>query len=231
MEQLSTASFKSIGSIFAPGMLGVFVKSVLLAIVALISFIILVVYAAGFASDYVQNPVTAAWLPVATGFGAGIFAYFLFPGIMPIVVNFFDNQIATIIERRDYPAAKPIEPPFWPEFWHDVRFSLMAIALNILVLPLYLIPVIQLFVFYVLNGYLLGKEFFVMVARRHQPLENAKAMRAAHGRIIFVGGVVVAILATVPVINLFAPFWAIAMMTHLYHSLAHTPTMEIYSPN
>lgn len=231
MEQLSTAAFKSIGSMVAPGMLGVFVRSVLFAIASLILFVTLVVFAAGFAADYVHNPASAAWLPVVSGFGAGMFAYFLFPGIMPIFVNFFDNRIATIIERRDYPAAKPIEPPFWPEFWHDVRFSLTAVFLNIIVLPLYLIPVVNLFVFYVLNGYLLGKEFFVMVARRHQTLENAKAMRSANGRVIFAGGVVLSILATVPVINLFAPFWAIAMMTHLYHSLARTPSMEVMEPH
>jgi len=230
MEQLAASAFRSVGSIFTPGMLGVFVKSVLLTVFALILFVTGVTSLAGMISGYVNDPAMAEWLPYLSGFGAMLFAYFLFPGIMPVIVNFFDNRIATLIERRDYPAARPMEPPFWPEFWHDVRFSLMAIALNILVLPLYLIPVVNLVVFYVLNGHLLGKEFFIMVARRHQPLENAKAMRAAHGRIIFIAGALLAILATVPVINLFAPFWGIAMMTHLYHALARTPHMEILNP-
>jgi len=227
MEVLAASAVRSVGSIFVPGMLGVFVRSVLLSIVALVLFIALAVMLAGMIAPMIDDPEIAEWLPVASGFGAALLAYFLFPGIMPLIVNFFDDRIASLIERQDYPAASPLSPPFWPELWHDVRFSLMAIALNILVLPLYLIPIINLFVFYVLNGHLLGKEFFVMVARRHQPIEAAKRMRSAHSRTIFVGGVMLAILATVPVINLFAPFWAIAMMTHLYHSLAKTPKMEV----
>jgi len=230
MEQLITASGKAIGSIFSPGMFGVFIKSLLLTLLALVLFVMGVTSIAAMLAGYVTDPQIAAWLPVLSGFGAVLFAYFLFPGIMPLIVNFFDSKIATLIEQKDYPAARPINPPFWPEFWHDARFSLMAISLNILVLPLYLVPVINIFVFYVLNGHLLGKEFFVMVARRHLPLTNAIALQRAHSGTIFAGGVMLSLLATIPLLNLLAPFWAIAMMTHLYHALKKTPKMEVMPP-
>ncbi len=178
----------------------------------------------------ISDPSIAAWFPVLSGFGAMLFAYFLFPGIMPVFVNFFDSTIATLIEKQDYPYARPINPPFWPEFWHDVRFSITAIGLNILVLPLYLIPVIGQVAFYALNGHLLGREFFVMVARRYQPLPQAKAFRLQHRRIIFIGGIMLTVLATIPLLNLLAPFWGIAVMTHLYHSLNHTPKMDVLPP-
>ncbi len=231
MERLIDAALKAIGSIFAPGMFSVFVKSLLLTFAALIGFVVLVTSFAGIIASHLSDPAMASWVPMISGFGAALFAYFLFPGIMPIFVNFFDAKIATLIERKDYPAAHPIDPPFWPEFWHDVRFSLSAIGLNILVLPLYLIPIINLFVFYALNGHLLGKEFFVMVARRHLKLEDALVLRRANSRIIFSGGIILTILATIPLINLLAPFWGIAMMTHLYHIITHTAKIEVLPPS
>ena len=52
--------------------------------------------------------------------------------------------------------------PFWPELLHDLGFTVKALLLNILVLPLYLVPVLNLVLFYWLNGRLLGREYFVM---------------------------------------------------------------------
>jgi len=108
---------------------------------------------------------------------------------------------------------------------------LVAIMLNVLVIPLYFVPVINLFVFYVLNGSLLGKEFFIMVARRHLPLEDAKKLRARHSRTIFLAGAALAFFATLPIVNLVAPFWGIAVMTHLYHALAKTQRSEVLLPS
>ncbi len=230
MEKLIAASFKSIGSIFAPGMLGVFVACLCTTFLVLIGFVFLVTTVAASISGLVSDPSLSSALPWFSGLGAGLFAYFLFPGIMPIIVNFFDSKIALVIEQKNYPNVCPISPPFWPEFWHDARFTLLAILLNILVLPLYLFPIIGQITFFALNGHLLGKEFFVMAARRYMPLEEALALRKAHGRTIFIGGIILTILATIPFVNLLAPFWGIAVMTHLYHALKSTPKVEILLP-
>jgi CysZ protein len=227
MDKLITASFKSIGSIFAPGMLGVFVSCLFTTFFVLVGFVFLVTMGAAIFSDLISDPSLSAALPWFSGMGAGLFAYFLFPGIMPVIVNFFDSKIAGVIEQKDYPVVRPISPPFWPEFWHDVRFTLFAIFLNIVVMPLYLFPVIGQIAFFALNGHLLGKEFFVMAARRYMPLEDALALRTQHGRTIFVGGIILTFLATIPLLNLFAPFWGIAVMTHLYHAFKATPKAEI----
>lgn len=231
MEKLSAAAFRAIGSVFVPGMLGVFVASTLLTLGALTLFIFGTTGVSAYVSTLVSNPSLATWLPWASGVGAVMLAWFLFPGIMALIVNFFDQRIARLIEEKDYPAAQPIEPRFWPEFWHDLRFSLSALVLNILILPVYLIPVLGQVAFYMLNGHLLGKEFFVMVARRHKPLPEALALRRAHSRTIFIGGIFLTVLATIPMINLVAPFWGIALMTHLYHSLVRTPKMDVLPPN
>jgi len=219
-----SASLKAFQSLFAPGMLRVFVFSVLLTLLALSVFFI---GASGF-FFWLASVMQNGWIGVIGSLGAGALAWFLFPGIMPVIVNFFDDRIATLIERQDYPGARPKPPEFWPEFWHDARFSAMAVLLNLIVLPFYLIPLLGVMGFFLLNGYLLGREFFIMVARRYMPVSEAVALRKHHGTTILLAGMALVLCAIIPFINLFAPFWGIALMTHLYHRL--TKTAEVLPP-
>jgi CysZ protein len=192
----------------------------MLTVVMLVAFVFLMSWASGFASHYVSYGPLAAALPWMGSIGAGMISWFLFPGIMPVIVNFFDSEILGLIERHSYPqSGAPIALPFKSELWHDAKFSIFTIALNIIVLPLYLLP-LGIFIFYAVNGYLLGREFFMMTARRHMPLAAAEALRKRHGRATFFAGTALAIMATIPIVNLVAPFWGIAAMAHLYHSLA-----------
>lgn len=217
-------------SVFAPGMFVVFFQSVALTLFVLMGFIFLGTIATGaFLSAF--DITLGAWRTAGVGLLSSLMAWFLFPGIMPLIVNFFDVKIMRLIEQHDYPAAPaPQEPPLMPELWHDVRFTLGAIALNLLVLPLYFVPLLNIFVFYSLNGFLLGREFFNVAARRHVGIAAAEALRKQHSRIITLGGAALVFCATVPFINLLAPFWGIAVMTHLFHGLRGTPQSRITPP-
>jgi CysZ protein len=228
MTALIYSLFRALRSLFAPGMFSVMLMSVLFTILMLFGFIGLCGILSDIIASHAQNPAVAHFLPYAGSIGATFIAWFLFPGIMPVIISFFDNRIVTLIEREDYPNVPVMSPPaFWPEFWHDVRFSLMVIALNIIVLPLYIVPVVNIFLFYVLNGYLLGREFFVMVGRRHTPTYLAEEFRRRHSRAVTIAGMLLTVAATIPIVNLFAPFWGIAVMTHLYHRLSGTPIRQI----
>jgi CysZ protein len=224
MQAIITSAFKAVGSLFAPGMLRIFILSILTTIAALIGFFIVASSFFLSLASHMHN----GWIAALGTLGSGLFVWFLFPGIMPIIVNFFDNRIATLIERKDYPNAAPKEPEFWPEFWHDARFTLLTIGLNLLALPFYLMPGINVLVFFLLNGYLLGREFFTMVARRYMPIPQAASLRKQHGGTVLIAGIALVLLAIIPFFNLFAPFWGIALMTHLYHSL-YKP-MEVLPP-
>ncbi len=229
MEVVFTASLRALRSLFTPRMFGIFLLSVLTTIIALLLFV-------GIASSFfhwlslqLQDHLWASSLPFIGTAGSIMLAWFIFPGIMPVIVNFFDARIAQIIEEEDYPATPAgAHTSFWKELWHDTRFSLLAITLNILIIPFYLlIPVLHLIPFYLLNGYLLGHEFFMMAARRHIPIEQAAILHRAYSRTILGAGVTLAFLATVPIINLVAPFWGVALMVHLYHLLARTPSSKL----
>lgn len=231
MQPLFDSFAKAIRSVFAPGMFMLFVKCVLLTLAALVGFVLLVSSLGGMLYG-IYGPAEGMALGVAgSSLIATLIAWFLFPGIMPLFVNFFDVKIMRIIEREDYPATpSPTEPPFWPEIWHDAHFTLKAVLLNLLALPLYFLPLINIAVFYWLNGYLLGREFFSACARRHIGIANAEMLRKKHARIITLGGAALVFCATIPFVNLVAPFWGVALMTHLYHALTGSKKSEILLP-
>ena len=158
MKALMTAAGRAMGSLLIPGMIGVFVLSLILALVLLMGFVGLGVMAFSWWAEPYGLAGFAPWLG---SIGAGWIALLLFPSITPIIVSFFDVAITRLIEQHDYPATPQPQPlPFWPEFWHDVRFALKALLLNIVVLPLYLVPGVNVVLFYLLNGSLLGREYF-----------------------------------------------------------------------
>jgi len=231
MHPLIVSGVRAVRSLFIPGMIVIFLWSVLVTIAMLVAFIACSHIFFSWASTHMQSGVMSHLLPwIGTG-AAGIIAWMLFPGIMPVIVNFFDNRISTLIEGHEYPATEYMyKSEFLPEFFHDLRFTIKAIILNIIVLPLYLLPLFNLFVFFGLNGYLLGREFFVMAARRHMAAAQAEALRDKYSRLITITGALLTLLATIPLVNLFAPFWGVAVMVHLYHQLAEAPKAQILPP-
>lgn len=166
----------------------------------------------------------------ATGALATIIAWFLFPLFFPILISFFVDSIATSIEQNDYPALPKPNPPFWPTLRQDLMFTLKALALNLLCLPIYFIPVVNLIVYYALNGYLLGKQYFLMAAGRRVDRGEAESLaRQGHPYVFFLG-IATMFCATVPLLGLVAPVLGVACMLHLFHSLKKTPQSVILPP-
>lgn len=224
MGALISSAFRAAGSLFTPGMPGVFLWSLLATLAALAGFVAGASLFFGWLGGALQNYAFSDSIPWLGGIGSAVLAWMLFPGITPLVISFFDARITRLIEAHAYPGTPPPQPAaFLPELLHDLRFALTALGLNILVLPLYLLPGLNLFLFYWLNGYLLGREYFVMAARRHMPVAEANALRRRHAGVVTAGGALLTFLATVPVLNLLAPFWGVALMVHLYHLTADAP--------
>lgn len=149
--------------------------------------------------------------------GGMVLAWFLFPLLYPVLVSFFDEQVAEIIDEEDYADRPKAVAPFWPTLGNDVMFTLKALALNIVCLPLLLIPLLGLVVYYGLNGYLLGMQFFRMAAGRRVTREQADVLQKKYFTSILLTGVTISFLATVPFINLAAPILGVAIMTHLFY--------------
>jgi uncharacterized protein involved in cysteine biosynthesis len=146
---------------------------------------------------------------------AVVVALVLFPGTMVAVQGVFLDDAAEAVEHRHYPHDIGAAPPVSRALWGSLRLAVLSIVLNLLVLPLYLFPGINLAVFYTLNGYLLGREYFELVAFRHMAADEARAFRQRHTRPMFLGGVVITFLFSIPVVGWFMPAFAAAFMVHV----------------
>jgi uncharacterized protein involved in cysteine biosynthesis len=90
------------------------------------------------------------------------------------------------------------------------------------------IPPLNLLLFYLLNGYLLGREYFEMVAvRRLDPAATKRLRRDRRGRVILAGAVITFLL-TIPLVNLITPIIATAFMLHVFEDLRRraAPTLS-----
>jgi len=230
MQMFLVVLTKALRNLLLPGILKVFLMC-LLAYMA--GWTILAWILSTVINHYIGTTgVQGFWTHLMASFGGMIAAHFFFPLLYPILVSFFDDKMANIIEREDYPQLAPAVGPFWPTIMNDVSFSAKAVSLNILCLPLYLLfPLVNLAVYYALNGYLLGTQFFRIVAgRRVTAAEGAALQRKAHSSILLTG-VAISFFSTVPVLNLAAPLVGIAAMLHLFHALRGTTKQEILPPH
>lgn len=135
--------------------------------------------------------------------------------VVSLVAGLFLERIAAKVEASDYPADPAgRDQAFMQSLLVSLRFTLVLILVNIIALPFYLLPGINLVLFWVVNGYLLGREYFELVALRHLDIGAARALRKRHMLRVFLAGVVVAAFATVPFLNLLTPLFATAYMVH-----------------
>ena len=81
-------------------------------------------------------------------------------------------------------------------------------------------PGVNVIAFFLVNGYLLGREFFEFAAMRFRPEAEAKLFRRKHSTTVFMAGLVIAAFLAVPVLNLMTPLFAAAMMVHLHKLLS-----------
>ena len=101
-----------------------------------------------------------------------------------------------------------------------LKFVGVVILGNVVALFLLLIPGVNVAAFFVVNGYLLGREFFEFAAMRFRPEAEAKALRSRNGGTVFLAGLVIAGFLAIPLLNLATPLFAAAMMVHLHKAIS-----------
>jgi len=159
---------------------------------------------------------------VAGALAAFVLLGLMFPALLILIVGFFLEDVAQVVEDRHYPALGRGRDQSVPEMIVLMaKFAALSIVLNLLALPLFLLliflPPLNLFVFYAVNGYLLGREYYELVAHRRLDPTAALRLRRAYGGHLFVAGVVIAVMMSVPGLNLIVPVIATAAMVHLVH--------------
>ena len=157
-----------------------------------------------------------------------LLAWIFFPSVVTIFVGLFLEDVASAVEDRFYPGRPPARRQSLAALLvTGFRFGAVAIFLNLVLLPAYLLtllfPPLYLLVFYAVNGYLLGRAYFELVAYRRLDERAADALRRASRGQVTLAGVLVALMLTIPVFNLFAPVVATAFALHLFEAMPRRP--------
>ncbi len=199
-------------------MRGVAVKGVLLAV----TFYALLVFGGWWLVGTAANPDSgwvAGLLDVLGKVAVVTLGLALFPTLVSAFVGVFLDEVAGAVEERHYPDLPPVcASPLGETLSGALRFALIAIGLNLLVLPLYLVPGLNVLAFFTLNGYLLGREYFDMIASRRLDARAARGLRGAHTGSLWLAGALIALLLSIPVVNLFVPIVATAFVVHLFET-------------
>ena len=159
-------------------------------------------------------------LDVLGGLATVGLSWLLFPAVVATLASFLLEDVVRAVERRHYPHLPvPASASLAAELATALRFLVVVVAVNLAALPLYLVPGFNLLIYYTVNGYLLGREYFELVANRRLGRGEAAALRKTHPLKPFLAGVVIAFLSTLPLVNLLVPVVASAFMVHVFQSM------------
>lgn len=141
-----------------------------------------------------------------------VLAIALSPAISMIVGGaLFDIAAERVEKKIGAPKARAV--PIQEGLANGARIALPALALNLIAIPLYFIPVVNAVTFYTLNGFLMGREYATITAARHMSYRDAVALRKRHGGAVFMVGLACSL------VPFLAPLVGASAMTRLIQSL------------
>jgi uncharacterized protein involved in cysteine biosynthesis len=147
-------------------------------------------------------------------------AFLMFP-VAALFVNLYLDRIVDAVEARHYPELAAVRPMGLAEALKGaVGFTLVVLGVNLVAMIFYLIsgPFAPL-VFWVVNGYLFGREYFELVALRRLEPADMRRLRGHHRLRIWLAGTLMAVPLSIPVLNLLVPVVGVATYTHMFHRL------------
>jgi CysZ protein len=213
---------KSLSQLFSKPFRGVLWKSIGLTIVMFIGFWVVLqaanaAFLAPLLADWSWASIMVTWV---LGAGLIIGMGFLIAPVTSVFAGVFLDEIADEVEERYYPHDPRGTPlPLAQSMGITARFLGMVIVGNLIALILVLFLGLGVLIFFLLNGYLLGREYFQFAALRHRSVEEVAQLQQRHGGEIFLAGLAIAAVLTVPIINFLTPLFAGALMVHIYKGI------------
>lgn len=219
---------KAVGQVFDRRFTGVLIQAIGLTIALLAAVTLGAVWLIGFLPPTfdlwligeVHTPFAAA---KGLAIGAMLFlsAFLMFP-VAALFVGLFLDRIVAAVEARHYPGLSPARQMGIGEaLGTGLRFMIVVLVVNLVGLILYLIsgPLAPV-VFWVVNGYLFGREYFELVAMRRLQGPEMRSLRARNNLQIWFSGTLMAVPLSIPIVNLIVPVIGVATYTHMFHRLS-----------
>ena len=211
---------KTLGQLNDPPIRRVLGKTLGLAILGYVLFVVLVYLLIGWLAGL------TGWMEGLAQFGGVAFAivisWFIFPATAAAIAGLFADEVIDAVEARHYPALPPGKPvPVLEAVFDGLKLAGIALVVNILALPLLVIPPVYILFTWGVNGWLLGREYFEMVAFRRMDRASARDLRRRHNRTFTIAGVIIAVCLTIPFVNLLAPVLGAAFMVHVAQNVVN----------
>lgn len=169
-------------------------------------------------------PWLSTVLAVAAGLGMFAAMFFLIAPVTAIFAGLFLDEIAEVVEARDYPADTPGTALSTPTaVLIAIQFGALVLLVNLLLLPTLFFG-IGAILMVIANGYLLGREYFSMIAMRHLSVREANALRKNNMGRIFAAGLIPAGLVLVPVVNILVPLFSTSYFVHIFKQIQSEST-------
>lgn len=225
---IADAVLKAVGQLGDPRFRRVLVLGIGLTVALLVGVTALFVWLVGW---FVPDSVTLPWIGEIVWVG-GVLSWAVVPLMLVLSVflmvpvasaftGIFLDDVTDAVEARHYPGLDPAPGvPFATALRDSAAFLTVIVAANLAALvPYILLAPLAPVIFLALNGYLLGREYFQLIAMRRLGRAGARAARRRNAGTIWLAGAVMALPLAVPVVNLLVPVIGAAAFTHLFHRL------------
>ncbi|WP_323767372.1 EI24 domain-containing protein [Antarctobacter sp.] len=217
---------RAIAQLPDPRFRGVLIRGIGITLASLIAAIFVVFQVVGWLIG--DNPSlpwigSVSWLDDAASWASVpvmlVFSAFLMIPVASAITSLFLEEVAQAVEDRHYPGLGPASPVSFADGLRDsLGFLGTLIVANLLALVVYLLfAPLAPFIFWALNGFLLGREYFTLAAMRRVGRAEARKLRRRHIAAIWATGVIMAVPLTIPVVNLLVPVLGAAAFTHVFH--------------
>ncbi len=221
-QGLFGAISKTFTQLFSPPFRNVLWKSIGLTIAMFVGFWFVLqavngAFLAPMLADYSWAATMVSWV---LGAGLVIGMGFLIAPVTSVFAGVFLDEIADEVEQRHYPSdPKGVSLPLSQTISITARFLGLVIVGNLIALLLVLFLGLGVLIFFLLNGYLLGREYFQFAALRHRTLDEVAQLQQRYSGEVFLAGLAIAAVLTIPIVNLLTPLFAGALMVHVYKGI------------
>ena len=142
--------------------------------------------------------------------------------------SLFLDRVVDVTEERHYPALPPARSiPVAEAAGAAARLLGASLLLNILALPVYFVPLLNLPVWLLINGFLIGREYAELIGLRRVDRRTLEVLRGQQRAMFWLSGAVIALLLALPLVNLVAPIVGAAFMTHRFHRYCDETALRV----
>jgi len=177
-------------------------------------------------------PFVGGWLETTVDWLGSVAVFvlviLLMPAFLGLYASFFIEAICRAVEDRHYPH---LQPPRNQSIMEAIivglKFGVLLIVFNLLLLVFIFFPPIYVVAGWAVNGHLLGREYLEMVGFRRMDPQQLRDYRLKKRSPIFMSGLMLAVIASIPIVNLILPLFGPAMLLHVFEATRESESTNI----